>query len=250
MSALTLPSHHARIHLSLRVAVPTLAVALTAVAGAVLVNLWSDDGASVTVADDVSPTVVIGRWLEEARDDLFPVADGPFLGECPHDAPGLTVGLCSRLIEDLGAVQIHLVGVYATDWGADVLLERGADGWTVIDESPWPELGSPSFGPPWSPTTAIAAWWSRDAAPSATERFGEHAVHLRSCAEAREVADAPTGQPLLCSSLVESRMTGDGARQRAYLSGRVDAPPAARIAVTEQPDHTWLVTDVVELAGP
>lgn len=250
MSALTLRSHHPRPHLTLGVAVPTLAVALLTVAGAVLASWWIDDGASVTtVADDVSPMLAVGLWLEESRDDVFPGADGPYLGECPSDSSGATVGLCSRLTEDLGNVQIHLVGAYATDWGADVLLERGADGWTVIDVSPWPELGSPSFGPPWSPSTAIAAWWSHDAVPSVTERFGERAVHLRSCTEAREVADAPTGQPLLCSAVTESRRTGDGARLRIYLSGLVDAPPVVRLAVTEQPDHTWFVTDVVELAG-
>ena len=249
MSTLTLRSHHPP-HLTLGVAVPTLAVALMAVAGALLVRSTLDDDASVrAVAGEVSPTAAIRHWLEQSRDEVFPGFAGPFIGECPVDAPGVTVGLCSRLVEDLGTVQIHLVGVYATDWGADVLVEGGSEGWTVIDEAPWPELGTPSFGPPWSPLTAIAAWWSDDAVPSAAERFGEHAVHLRSCAEAREVADAPTEQPLLCSTIDESQRTSEGMRVRTYLSGLLDASPAVRIAVTEQPDHVWLVTDVEELAG-
>lgn len=243
MSALTLRGHH-RPHLTLGVAVPTLAVALLTVAAAAFASWRLDDGTSVTTEiDDVAPGVAIGRWLETARDDVFPGAEGPYLGECPTDAPGFTVGLCSRLTEDLGDGQIHLVGAYATDWGADVLLERGVDGWRVIDVAPWPQLGTVHFGPPWSPVTAIAAWWSQDAVPNVSERFGAGAVHLRSCAEARDVADADTGQPLLCSTLVEQ----PGAHQRVYTTGLVDAPAALRITVTEQPDHTWSVTEVVDL---
>lgn len=248
MSALTLRSHHPRHHVSVPAVALALAATLTAVVGAVVANRWLDDGASVTaVADEVSPVAAVEHWLEGAREDVFPGATGPYLGECPTDAPGFTVGLCSRLTEDLGNVQLHLVGAYATDWGADLLLERGADGWAVTDVSPWPELGTPSFGTPWSPLTAIAAWWTRDAVPNLTERFGEGAVHLRSCDDAREVADAATGQPLVCSVLVDTGLTGDGARQRVYRSGLVDAPPSVRVSVTEQPDHTWLVSEVVEL---
>lgn len=243
MSALALRGHHPRPHVTRRGVLVLAVVALAAIGVVAIGERWTaDDGASVTAIATVSPATAIDRWLVEAREDVFPGAPGAYLGACPADTPGFTVGLCSRLSEDLGTLQIHAVGVYATDWGADVLLERGANGWAVIDVSPWPQLGSLYFGPPWSPMTAIGAWWSDGAVPSATERFGAGAVHLRSCTEATEVADVGTGQPLLCSALVEER---NGAR--VYESGLADRPFTVRLVVTEQPRHAWRVTDVEEI---
>jgi hypothetical protein len=172
----------------------------------------------------------IRAWVMVNRADVFHGAEGPYVGSCPSASdPGVT-GLCSSFVEDLGRLRIYTVGVYATDWGADLLLERSNAAWTVIDSEPWPVLGTPgAFGPPWSPQTAIAAWWSSRSGGS----FGADAVHISSCDDAGAVA---TGQPVLCSTLREDR--GD---VRVYDSGLVGETPEVRIVLEQQPDHTWKV---------
>jgi hypothetical protein len=237
MSTLVLRPHHApaqRRHV-LVVALASLAlVAALVVLGGVLTG---DGGSSVrdVPARSVSPVDAIDRWLATNRDQVFPGAEGPFLGTCPSGSSQAS-GICSSLREDLGDVQLHIVGVHATDWGADLLLERRSeDAWVVTGVSPWPQLGTRYDGSPWSPLTAITTWWYDEAAA----RFGEGAVHLRSCSDA---ADAQTAQPLLCSVLVDA---GDGVR--TYTSGLAGSPPAIELTVVERPDHTWLVAGAMEI---
>ena len=235
MSAVAL--HH-RPHVGPRTFALVLAVCFALLgAGLVADHRW-EPASTETVRTITSPTDAVGAWLVAHRAEELPGAAGGYLGTCPTDAPGYTTGICSALVEDLGDVQIHLVGPYATDWGADLLLERTSRGWTVAGVSRWPELGVRYDGPPWSPLTAITTWWFDRAAA----RYGEGAVHLRSCAEATSVADARTGQPLLCSTLVRS---GDGVR--VYESGLVGRPPDVRLTLEEAPDHTWAVSRAVDL---
>ena len=208
-----------------------VALVLAAVVALDAIRSGDDAPSTVTAAGAATPVEAVGDWLVDHRDELFPGSTIPYIGTCPTDAPGLVTGLCSNLREDLGDHQIHLVGAYATDWGADVLLERDGGSWSVIASSPWPELGTRYDGPPWSPSTAITTWWFDRAA----ERFGEGAVHLRSCAEAGAVAD--TAQPLLCSTLV-----ADDGDERTYDSGLVGADPVVRIVLAREADHTWTVT--------
>lgn len=238
MSAVAI-QHHRRFHLPMRTLLLATVGAVAAV-GAVVALTRGGEGDTTVRADaparvTATPTDAIATWLVDHRDTVFPGATGGYLGTCPTDAPGFTVGLCSSLTEDLGDVQLHLVGAYATDWGADLLLERTANAWSVTAVSPWPELGTRYDGSPWSPITAVTGWWYDRAA----ERYGAGAVHLHRCADALGAAD--TGQPLLCSTVVA---TSD--EQRIYDSGLAGAPPDVRITVLAQPDHTWTVTDVAE----
>lgn len=212
-----------------------------AVATVALVLLVDTEGgewnvASEPAAGSVTETDAVETYLAEARAELFPTYEEPYIGTCPTS--GDARGLCSALLEDLGDLRIHTVGVYATDWGADLLLERVRSGWQVIDSSPWPELGAAdAFGPPWSPQTTIAEWWSTRSEPV----YGPDTVHLRSCGEAGEVAAGGTGQTILCSTLVDDQ--GD---VRVYRSGRVGSDAAVYLRLVEADDHTWSVREVRE----
>jgi hypothetical protein len=192
-----------------------------------------DAAAAPAIAD---PGAAIESWLGDHRDQLFRGAPSTYVGTCES---ATTDGLCSTETEDLGDAQVHTVGVTATDWGADVLVERNAaDGsWQVTGVEAWPALGDRYDGPRWSPTTAITTWWTDDA--KAETMYGAGAVHLRSCDEAA-AATAGTGQPLLCSALVE-----DTGATRVYDSGQVGRPADVRITVAAQPDRTWTVTETL-----
>lgn len=173
-------------------------------------------------------TEAIEHWLTEHSD-----LSAEYTGSCADTG---TVGaVCSSLQEDLGDIEIHVVGLHATDAGMDVLLERDNGGWAVASTAPWPELGEPYDGPPWSPMTAITAWWSERAADAYE---APDAVHLPSCDDADGIPT--TEQTLLCSTLVED--LGD---TRVYDSGRAGAPADVRITVAEQPDRTWAVTETL-----
>ena len=226
---------HRRHPSALTLLAAAVAVGAVGLASILFVDRLGDDSqtAATVVAPSVAPVEAIDRWLTANRDAIFPGADGPFLGTCPERTSGPTIGLCSSLREDLGEVQLHSVGAFATDWGADLLLERsGARAWVVTGVSPWPQLGMRYDGSPWSPVTAITAWWHERAAA----RYGPGAAHLRSCSDAVPTADA-TAQPLLCSVLIDAR---DGVR--TYASGLAGAPPDVELTVVERPDRTWLVT--------
>lgn len=173
-------------------------------------------------------TEAIERWLTENSD-----LPAEYTGSCADTATPGTV--CSSLQEELDDVEIHIVGLHASDAGMDVLLERDNGGWTVASAAPWPELGEPYDGPPWSPMTAITAWWSERAADAYE---APDAVHLPSCDDADGIST--TEQTLLCSTLVED--LGD---TRVYDSGRAGAPADVRITVVEQPDRTWAVTETL-----
>lgn len=191
-------------------------VALAAVVGGVAL-LGGGAGSPVPVVSVASPKPVdvIAEWLAANRDEAFPGAEGGEIGTCPDEAPAGTVGLCSALREDLGDRQIHLTGAYATDWGADLLLERTASGWAVVDWAPWPEGGTRWFGPPWSPLAAIGEWWStRSELP-----------HVGAC-------PAEPVEGVLCSTFVGSE--GD---VRRYRSGDLD------LVAEAQADGTWVVSE-------
>lgn len=200
-----------------RGAVAAVVALLAVVAGVALVAGGGSSPVPVASgAGSPEPVEVVADWLAATRDEVFPGAEGGLLGTCPAEAPAGTVGLCSSLREDLGDRQIHLAGAYATDWGADVLLERRADGaWAVVDWVPWPEGGTEWFGPPWSPLAAIGEWWSTRSDVS----------HIGAC-------PAEPVEGVLCSTFVG----GDGDVRR-YRSGDLE------LGATAQPDGTWRVSE-------
>ena len=225
-----------RPYLRLRAAVAGAAglgfLAVSLLGGVGLEAAGGDESVQVTqsaAAGTDDRAAAIERWLTET--DAVPST--PYTGSCADTG---TVGmLCSSPQEELGDVEIHAVGLHASDAGVDVLLERADGGWTVADAAPWPELGAPYAGPPWSPMTAITAWWSERAA----DVYGSpDAVHLPSCADADGLA--ASGQTLLCSTLVDE--LGD---TRVYDSGRAGAPADVRITVVQQADSTWAVTETL-----
>ena len=189
-------------------------------------------GASGGAAQPPAAEAAVHSWLTQHATELFPGAPASTaVGTCGAADGG---GLCSAMTEDLGAAQVHLVGVDATDAGADVLVEQTASGWEVTAVAAWPTLGERYDGPPWSPTTAITAWWLTD--ERAATMYGEGATHLRTCDDA-----APgTTQPLLCSTLVE-----DAGTTRTYDTGLAGRPADVRVTVTEQADGTWAITDAL-----
>lgn len=195
--------------------VAAAAAALAALVGAVLLVESAGSTLPVAAGSGPEPVEVIGGWLAEHREDAFPGAEGGYLGTCPEEAPAGTVGLCSALREDLDDRQIHLAGAYATDWGADLLLERVDGAWAVVDWEPWPALDARSYGPPWSPLAAIGEWWA-----ARTD-----VAHVGAC-------PAETVEGLLCSTFVR----GDGDVRR-YRSGDRE------LVATAAPDGTWVVTE-------
>lgn len=237
MPVIALPDHPTRPHLSRAVVAAFIGLGLligSLLAGAAM-QLRADgvtvrtSAASSDASVEPAPSAVdtIGAWL--AANGAIP---GDYTGTCEHD--GRDDALCSALREDLGDTQIHTLGVYASEFGVDVLLDTSTDQWQVVAAQQWPELGEPYDGPPWSPLTAITAWWS----DRATAMYGTDAVHLRDCADASGIG--PNDQTLLCSTLVE-----EGASIRVYDSGRTGAPADVRITVTEQRDHTWAVSETL-----
>lgn len=205
----------------------------------------SGGGAPATVDLDTTATIsqphaAISAWLDDQGDVAFGEAGAgaAYLGECRDDAPAGTTGLCSRLVDDLGDTQVHIVGVAASDIGVDVLLEQTGDGrWRVAAVAPWPAPGDSTAyaGAPWSPTTAITRWW----ADRAADVYGAGAVHLPSCEDATP-HDANAEPRQLCSTLAE-----DHGATRVYESGRAGAPADVRITVAERPDRTWQVTETL-----
>ena len=222
-----------RPHLALRAAAAA-AAGIGLLAFSLIGGLALDSGGDVTMRTSAAasggvddPTDAIGRWLTENDDQ-------PYTGTCQETG---TVGtVCSSLQEDLGDLQIHVVGLYATDAGMDLLLEYDGGTWSVVGAAPWPALGERYDGAPWSPMTALTAWWSERAADAYAS---PDAVHLRSCDDADGIP-ATSEQTLLCSTLVED--LGD---TRIYDSGRAGAPADVRITVVAQPDHTWAVTETL-----
>ena len=185
-------------------------------------------GAASTTTTDAATTTTAQRsereaveaWLVEHRSEVFAGYEGELVGECTD---GLLEGLCTIPREDLGVRKIEAVGVAASDWGADLLLERGEGGWAVVDVWAW-DLESGEAGPPFSPLTALAGWWSTTA-PGVT--------FVRECEQADP---ADIDQELVCAELVEA-----DDETRTYRTG---PPPAVDEHVVElhhQPDHTWTV---------
>jgi hypothetical protein len=160
------------------------------------------------------------EWVAEQRDTVFPGFEGEFAGTCEE---GVLDVLCAIPREDLGVRAIVSVGVASSDWGADVLLERGDEGWTAIDTWTW-DLESPEPGPPFSPMTAIAEWWATTD-PSA--------VFVSRC---EDVDAAVTEQQLVCAELESG---GDEVRQ--YRTGAPPKVDTYQLELRYQPDHSWTV---------
>jgi len=175
----------------------------------------------------------IATWVALHRGELFRGSTGQYEGSCATwQPPG---SLCSSRTEDLGQAEIHMIGVYATDDGVDLLLTYGVGGWSVTRWAPWPELGTPSYGAPWSPQTTIATWWATH-----VDAMGlSGAVHISSCDTAAEVVANGIGQPILCSTLV-----ADTGTTRTYRSGLVGNAPEVELVLERHDDSTWTVRSV------
>ena len=192
-------------------------------------------GSSVVTAGATDADAAVSAWTAAHRAEAFPGVTGPFLGAC-STVPSGTQGLCTLPREDLGDGRIVGVGVVATDSGVDLLVLPTIDPlglltWHVADSAAWPAPGSGSFGPPWSPSTALAAWTATDG----TGVFGAGATYVAGCSASGAIAGPD--QVLLCGSLVEQTKT-----QRTYAVGVMGGAPAMRIQLSELGDHTWWVS--------
>lgn len=240
-------AHRSRIRVALAAGLLALGVAAVAAADAAApdqrvleVSTPAGTGTGAAPAPAAAappdPSTAVASWLEAHRDDLFAGAPDTYLGSCADPTPADAPGLCSAMTEDLGDTQVHVVGVHASDAGADVLVEQTDDGWQVAAVSPWPALGERYDGAPWSPSTAITSWWAED--ERAATMYGQSAVHLPHCDLADDAAAAQ--QPLLCSTLVE-----DAGATRVYDTGLVGRPADVQVTVTEQADRTWVVSEAL-----
>ena len=176
----------------------------------------------------------IAAWVASARATVFPTYEGAYVGACPADA-STTPGLCSMFREDLGTRRIYGVGASASDWGADVLVEReGAAGWAVIASAPWPNLGDNDagwFGPPWSPHTAIRRWLSTDTSGT----FPANAVYVGEAGS--EAAIAGPDQTLLYGTLVS--VSGETRVYAVFAQAEV---VRLYLRTVEGLEHAWTVT--------
>jgi hypothetical protein len=202
-----------------------LALALLAVAGC-----GDDDAAGPTTSTTSAATATtevgasvddaIASWVAARRAEVFPGFAGAYVGPCRE---GVLDVVCSIDREDLGVRRIVGVGVAASDWGADVLLERGTAGWRAVEHWTWDlEGGEP--GPPFSPLTALAEWW-------ATTDPG--VTFIRDCAE---VDPSITGQRFVCAELVEAQD-----EVRTYVTGPPQDVHELEVVLRHNQDHTWTV---------
>jgi hypothetical protein len=213
--------------------------ALVIVAGEQFAGGGDEPSTAVVTA---TPQDGIRAWLAGHRAEVFPTYDGDYIGVCPES--GAAQGICSMARDDLGARQIHGVGVYATNWGAELLLERAAPatGWRVIATWPWGEPGDaedpPVYGPPWSPHAAIAEWWADNGADRYPGRPPVTYVH--DC-DASGADPSITEQTLVCSTL--ERATDARRVYRTGLLADADADgDAVTLVLDHEPDHTWAVS--------
>jgi hypothetical protein len=179
----------------------------------------SSSRSSTTTGPQRSVLEAVEVWVVEHRDTVFPGFDGEFAGACDE---GVLNVLCTIPREDLGIRTIVGVGAASSDWGADLLLQRGDEGWTAVDFWAW-DLESDALGPPFSALTAIAEWWST---------IDPNAVFVRNCDD----INAPTAQELVCAVL-----ESDGDEVRQYRTGRPPTIDAHQVEVHHQPDHSWVV---------
>lgn len=194
----------------------------TASSAATTEGTTSTTGTSTsTTGAERSQQEAVAAWLEDNRDDVFSGFDGEFAGPC---ADGQIEVLCTIDREDLGVRAIVGVGVASSDWGADLLLEQGDGGWTVVEHWAW-DLESDEPGPPFSPLTALAEWWATT---------DPDAVLVADC---DDIDPSITDQRLVCAELVSAN---DDVRR--YRTG---APPGVdehEVEVRYEADHTWSVT--------
>jgi hypothetical protein len=167
-----------------------------------------------------SDAEAIESWAAEHRDEVFPGFEGELAGPCRE---GLQDVLCTIPREDLGPRRITAIGVAASDWGADLLLERADERWTVVDVWRW-DLESGAVGPPFSPLTALAEWWS-------TTEPGT--VLVREC---EQIDPATMDQELVCAVLVES-----DDETRTYRTGPPPDVDEHEVELRHEPDDTWAV---------
>jgi len=158
----------------------------------------------------------IEAWVSSDRDEQFPGFDGPYAGPCSDTS---TEVLCTIPRDDLGSRSIVGIGVAASDWGADLLLVEGDDGWEVVASWGW-DLESDAFGPPFSALTAIAEWWAEED-PAVT--------FVRDCTEPDP---AITDQTFVCAELVDA---GDD-----RLTYRTDGH---ELVLDLQADQSWAVSE-------
>jgi hypothetical protein len=164
----------------------------------------------------------VETWVVDHRDTVFSGFDGKFAGACEE---GVLNVLCAIPRENLGVRAIVSVGVASSDWGVDVLLQRGDQGWMAVDDWKW-NLDSAELGPPFSPMTAIAKWWVTT---------DPTAVFVRAC---EEIDTAVTDQKLVCAKLESG-----SDEVRRYRTGPPPSVDAHQVEVRYQQDHSWVVAD-------
>lgn len=202
--------------------------ALLVVLGLALANGCGDDespssGSASTATSTTRPQrselEAIEQWVVAHRDTEFPGFDGEFAGPCED---GVLDVLCTIPREDLGVRKIVGVGVASSDWGADLLLQRDDAGWAAVESWSW-DLESAALGPPFSPMTAIAEWWST---------IDPGVVFVQDCSEVA----GPTTQDVVCAVLESG-----GDEVRRYRTGSPPTVDAHQLELRHQSDHSWVV---------
>jgi hypothetical protein len=104
---------------------------------------------STTSEAEPSNTTADERTVEEAIAAHFLAADLDYAGDCDETNLEEDIGKhCSKLEDDRGTTRIYAAGPTFSEFDRWLLLEKGPEGWTVVDEASAGTLDDPQ-PPPW-----------------------------------------------------------------------------------------------------
>jgi hypothetical protein len=109
----------------------------------------SSESSSTTTSVASTTTLPSAPTAEEAIAAHLTAAGVEYAGDCAGTNLDEDVGKqCSRLEDDRGSRRIYATGPTFSEFDAWLLLERGPEGWSVIDEASAGTLDDPQ-APPW-----------------------------------------------------------------------------------------------------
>jgi hypothetical protein len=106
-------------------ATPLLAGLLLGLAAVLLHGCAHDPGASASAPVEPTPEAAIGAFVQASGDE--------YAGLCEQTRSPVDIGkVCSKLIEQRGPVQAHLIGRTFSEFSTWVFVTPQDNGWTVL----------------------------------------------------------------------------------------------------------------------